>query len=263
MTMAARAMWKADLTVDAVRIPVKLYAAVQDTAIHFRLLHATDLAPVKQAMVDPATDQPVPKERIRKGVTVDRNLIVMVSDEELKALEPRPSRDISVEQVLEATAIDERWYDRPYYLGPDGDEEAYFALAEALESKGRIGVARWVLRKKQYVGALQGRDGHLMLDTLRHVEEIVRVDAVRPPAERAPDPRELKLAEQLIATLEGGFDAKDYRDEHREQVMKLIEAKASGKVVRFPKQKPRKSDASLLDNLRASLKQRGEASRGR
>jgi len=262
--MTARAMWKADLTLGETKVPVKLYAAVRDTKVHFRLLHAADHAPVKQQMVDPETEQPVPPEQLKKAVAVDRGVYVLLTEAEQAALTPKPSRLISVEEVVAARAVDERWFDRPYYLGPDGDDEGYFALAEALKKREAIGIAHWVLRNKRYVGALQASGGYLLLDTLRHVQEIVEVGAVRPNAARAPDKREIALAEQLIGALEDHFDPNEFRDEYQEQLKELLAAKASGKVVRFPKVAKRVQADSLVASLQASLKaRRKEASHGR
>jgi DNA end-binding protein Ku len=252
--MAARAMWKADLTVGEIKIPTKLYAAVQDAKVHFRLLHAADNTPVKQQMVDAETGEPVPADESKKAVEVDRGIFVVLTPEEQAALQPKPSREISVEQVVDAAKVDERWFDRPYYLGPDRDEEAYFALAEALAKRNEIGIAHWVLRNKRYVGALHASGGYLLLETLRYAQDIVDVESVRPRSDRVPDKRELALAEQLIATLEDRFDPKEFRDEYRDKVMALLEAKAKGKVVRFPKAAKRKDTGSLVESLQASLK---------
>src|SRR5688572_4178630 len=167
--MAARAMWKADLSLGEIKVPVKLYAAVQDAKVHFRLLHAADHALVKQQMVDPETEQPVLSEQIKKAVAVHRGVYVLLIEEEQAALMQKPSRLVGIEQVVAADAVDERWFDRPYYLGPDGDDAGYFALAEALKKREAIGIAHWVLRNKRYVGALQASGGYLLLDTLRYV----------------------------------------------------------------------------------------------
>jgi DNA end-binding protein Ku len=253
--MPARAMWKAELDIDELRLPVKLFAAVQDTKVHFRLLHAKDDTPVKQQMVDPATLEPVSPDEIARAVEVDRGVFVRLTKDELAAIDPEPSRAITVERVVSADKLDERWFDRPYYLGPDGDDDhAYFAVAQTLEEKAWIGIAHWAMRGKSYTGALYGSDGYLLLDTLRNAQQVVEIDALRVPASRAPDPREIKLAEQLIATLEDEFDPEAYRDEHRDKVLALLEAKAKGKVVRFPKAARRKPTDSLLKDLRASLK---------
>ncbi len=295
--MAARAMWKADLALGEIKVPVKLYAAVRDAKVHFRLLHAADGAPVKQHIVHPETARPVPPEAIKKAVAVDRGVYVVLTEEEQAALAPKPSRLISVEQAvaasaiderwfdrpyylgpdgddegyfalaeaLAASAIDERWFDRPYYLGPDGDDEGYFALAEALAKREAVGVAHWVLRNKRYVGALHASGGYLLLETLRYAQEIVEVGALRPSANRAPHKREIALAEQLIGALEDRFDPSAFRDEYQEQLKGLLAAKAAGKVVRFPKAPERKREESLVASLQASLKssRRKETSHGR
>lgn len=257
-------MWKADLALGELKVPVKLYAAVRDAKVHFRLLHRADHSPVKQQMVDPDSGQPVPSEQLRKAVALDRGVYVLVTEAEQAALVPKPSRLISVEQTVAADAVDERWFDRPYYLGPDGDEAGYFALAEALKEREAIGIARWTLRNKRYVGALQASGGYLLLDTMRYAQEVVEVAEVRPSATRAPDKRELALAEQLIGALEDRFDANEFRDEYQEQLRGLLDAKAAGKVVRFPKAAKRERADSLIASLQASLKtRRKERSHGR
>jgi DNA end-binding protein Ku len=233
-----------------------------DTSVHFRLLHSKDHAPVKQQMVDPETQEPVSPDLIRRAVEVNRGVHVVIKPGEQEALEPKPSRSISVERVVRAEKVDERWFDRPYYLGPDGDDSSYFGLARALETHFWIAIAHWVMRKKSYAGALYASDGYLMLDTLRSTQDIVQIESLQAPAEGAPDPREIKLAEQLIGTLEDRFDAAAFKDQYREQVLALLEAKSRGKVVRFPRAARRKPTDSLLRDLQASLKGGRRASGG-
>jgi DNA end-binding protein Ku len=253
--MAARAMWKAEVRFASMRIPVRLYAAVEDRNIHFRLLHADDLAPVTQQMVDPSSDEVVPKEEIRRGVEVEKGVFVVVSDAERTALEPEASREIEIDQVIERAQLDERWFDRPYFLGPDGDEENYFALVQALESQDWLAIARWVMRKKRYAGALYGADGYLRLETLRYADEIVQLGRLAPRAGREPDKREIGLAEQLIKALEDRFEPGDFQDEHREQVMQLIRDKQRGRPTKLPKARAaRRREGSLREHLEASLK---------
>jgi DNA end-binding protein Ku len=139
--MTARAMWKAEVDIDDIRIPVKLYAAVADASVHFRMLHAKDRAAIKQ-MVDPETQEPVPPEHIRRAIEVDRGVYVVIKPEEQEALEPQPSHAIAVERVVSAETVDERWFDRPYYLGPDGGGDAYFDLARRRAHRARRGAIR-------------------------------------------------------------------------------------------------------------------------
>jgi DNA end-binding protein Ku len=252
--MAARAIWKGVIRFGNVEVPVKLYSAVQDRAVRFRLLHEKDMQPVKQQMVNPETGKVVEYEEVRRAWQTEDGDLVMLDDEELAGLEPEESRDIGITSFLDTDVITHQWYDRPYFLGPDGDAESYFALAEALRKKGKEGVARWVMRKKEYVGALRAEGEHLVLMTLRHAGEVVPASALEAPRGRALDKREVNMATQLVAALEDDLDMTAYRDEYRDRVLELVEAKAEGKVLKFPKAKKKDTEASLEKMLAESLK---------
>jgi DNA end-binding protein Ku len=251
--MAARAMWKALVRFGKVSVPVRMYSAAQEKDVHFHMLHASDQERVRQRMVHPGTGEEVPREEIRRGFEVEPGTFVLLSPEELESLAPAASREIAIAQFVPREAIDQAWYVRPYYLGPDGDDARYAALAAALEKAGRAGVAHWVMRKKQYSGALHARDGRLVLVTMRPAEEVVDVSALEPPAGRPLDKRELQLAEQLVSALTADFDPTAFRDEHRERVLALIETKRKGGKLHKPRV-PRKAEpASLASALSASL----------
>jgi DNA end-binding protein Ku len=257
--MAARAIWKGVISFGGVDLPVKLYSAVQDRGVGFRLLDAKKKSPVKQRMVDPESGDVVESDAIRRAYQTDDGELVILEDEDLAELEPEASREIEITRFVPPTQITHQWYDRPYYLGPDGDPEAYFALVEALRSKGKEGVARWVMRKKEYAGSLRAEGDHLMLITLRHAGEVVPASALSPPAGRALEKRELQMAKQLIGAMEEDeLDFAAYRDEYRDRVLELVEAKAAGKVVKFPRAPKRDIEASLADVLEKSLASSGK-----
>lgn len=252
--MAARAIWKGTLCLPGAPIPVKLYSAVEGSeTVRFRLLHEKDRVPVEGRMVHPATGDPVPIAETKRGWITEAGAVVVLDREELAALAAEPSRDIEVLRFVPETAIDHRWYDRPYYLGPDGDEGAYAALGAALDRKRVVGVARWVLRGKEYVGALRSQDGFPMLVTLRHAGEVIDVSALPPPSGPAPTAAERRMAEQLIRSLEGAFDPAAWTDEHRERLLERIEAKAKGKAIPIARGRRKKGDADLAEALRKSL----------
>ena len=243
--MAARAIFKAQIDLGETVVPVKLYSAVTDRTVHFRLLDPETLTPISQRMVEPDSGDEIETAEVERGYEVQPGLLVKLEDEELESLEPKPSRDIEVVAFVPDAEIDHRWYDRPYYLGPDGDEDAYFALAEALRKEGREGLVRWTMRKKRYVGALRTQGPYLVLITLRHLEEVVDASALPRPAASQPTRAEAKMAEQLVEMLRGPFEPERYRDEYRDRVLELVEAKREGRVVPIKRAKKKASDESL------------------
>jgi DNA end-binding protein Ku len=261
-----RSIWKGEIKIGRTAVPVKLYSAVTSKTVHFRLLHKTDKAPVKQKMVNPESGEEVAYEETKKAFPIGRGRLVLLEDEELEKLEPAPSRDIEITRFVDPADMDSRWYERPYYLGPDGNTPAYFALAEALEKKGKEGIAKWVMRKKEYVGALVPEDGYLTLITLRNAEEIIDAEALKPPAGRALEKREIAMAEQLVAALSGSFEPSQYHDQYRARVMELIETRAKGGKVQLkvfrPKQTKEDKLASALEASLAGVEKR-RAGRGR
>jgi DNA end-binding protein Ku len=248
-----RAMWKAELRFGGDALAVKLYAAVEERGVHFRLLHAKDRVPVTQRMVDPASGEEVPSDEVRRGLEVEPGVFVVLDPDELEGVQPAASRTIEVTRFVPLDAIDPGWYRRPYWLGPDGEDADYFALARALEESERIGVARWVMRSKRYVGALAGRDGYLALVALAPAEEVVTGERLAPPPGAPLRTEERKLADQLLAALDAPFDPAALRDPHRERVRELLAAKAEGRTLQPERAPERRAPKDLQRALRASL----------
>jgi DNA end-binding protein Ku len=252
--MAARSIWNGCLRVGACRIPVKLYAAAQDDAVHFHLLHDRDYVRVVQRMVHPLSGQALDAKEIHKGYEIKPGTYVLLTQAELAALDPPASREIDVLAFVPGSAIQPVWYERPYYLGTGSKSLAYFALARVLKQRGSVGVARWVMRKRRFYGAIRAIDGHLALVSLRTVEEVAVAPKLK-PSTRTVDPRELALAEQLVDALAGEFDPSAFQDEHRRRVLDLITAKASGKLPKPPPRTRQRAARPLGVALAKSLEQ--------
>jgi len=247
----ARAIWKGRLVVGEHDVAVKMYSANKDLAVHFRLLDKESLEPVKQRIVRKTDGKEAKKEEQRKAFALDREHAVMMTPDELDELEPEPSRDIEVMRFVPPSLLREQWYERPYYLGPDGDDDkSYFALAEALGQRKVLGVSRWVMRRKHYLGALTALEGYLMMVTLRRAEQVLEA----PEVKLAPvNDKELKLAQRLVEEISGDFDPTLWQDEYHERVCKLIEAKAHGRKVKLPSAPRKRVSGDLADQLRKSL----------
>jgi len=251
--MGARAIWKANLVFGGVEVPVRMYSAVQDRTVHFRMLDAKRHEPVKQHMIDPDTGKVVEGEKIQRAFEGDEGQLVILEQAELEKVLPKPSREIEITRFLPDDAISHEWYDRPYYLGPDEEEARYFAVVQALRKRKVEGLARWVMRNKEYAGALRVEGGYLMLITLRHAGEVIPASALEAPSGRELDAREIAMARQLVESMEDRFDIAAWHDEYRERVRELVEAKAAGKVVKFPRAPRKKTELSLAEVLERSV----------
>jgi DNA end-binding protein Ku len=251
--MSARAIWKGNLVLGKHEVAVKVYSAVEDQAVHFHLLHDKDLTPVEQRIVRKDNGREVPKEAQRKAFPLDDQRAVILEPDELDKLEPESDRTIRLLRFVPRDALGDQWFDRPYVLGPDDDEDAYFALASALGDKDRLGIARWVMREKRYLGALSVADGYLRMTTLRRADQVLAVPAIRPDKARTPSDAEVKLAEQLVESITGAFTPEEWPNEYRERLHKLIEAKAKGTKLKLVPAKPKEATGDLAEMLRASL----------
>jgi DNA end-binding protein Ku len=251
--MAARAMWKGQLKIGTTKIPVKLYSAVQDRTVRFNILDDRHKMRVKQHMIDPDSGDEVPAEEIQKGYEIEPGRFVILTASDLEALQPPPSRDIEIEEFVDPDQISQQWFDRPYYLGPDDGDKDYFALAEALKSQEKEGVAHWVMRNKYYSGVLRSIDDYLYLVTLRDAKEVISATDLAKPAGAAPTQKELAMATQLVEMLRGDFNASDYKDEYRERVEKFIEQKAKGRAPRLQAVKTKRKTDALGVALEKSL----------
>lgn len=256
--MTARAIFKAVLMLGEQRVPVKLYSAVEDKSVSFRLLHRSDHVPVKEVLVNPTTEEVVEYADSQRGFEADGARLVVLDQDELKELEPPSSREIEITRFVPARNIDYRWYDRPYYLGPDDSEDDYFALAAALARTDSEGIARWVMRNKEYTGALRLHHGYPMLVTLKHPGELLPLPSDDLRDDSVLDATQLQLAKQLIESLAAPFDPDDYEDTYRERLLELIAEKQRGGEVSQPQTPPRSRGSSDLEAaLRASLKAGG------
>jgi DNA end-binding protein Ku len=251
--MAARAIWKGELKLGATKVPVKLYSAVQDRTVRFHVLDDRQKKRVQQHMIDPDSGDEVPTEEIQKGYEIEPGRYVILTKEDLEALEPPPSREIEIVEFVPETKISQQWYERPYYAGPDGDVKDYFGLVEALTNTESEGIAHWVMRNKYYSGALRAVGDYLFLFTLRDANEVILADELTKPSGVEPTQKELTMAKQLVEMLKGEFDPSEYKDEYRLRVQEFIEKKARGHAPRLKAVKTKRQTAALDSVLAKSI----------
>ena len=230
-----RAIWSGSISFGLVNIPVKLYSAVSRKNVRFNILDAETGTRVKQKRVNPDTGEDVPYDRQIKGYELGEGRYVTVSDEELASLDPVAGRTIDLQEFVLQSEIDPVFYDSAYYLAPDPvAKKAYALLVHAMEEADRVGVARFVMRTKQYLAAMRVRDGKLMLSTMVYADEVNAaedIDGLEDIDDVELTDAELAMAEQLIDSLAQPFEPAKYEDNYRNQVLDLIDRKAAGEEI--------------------------------
>ena len=257
----ARAIWSGTLTFGLVTIPVKLYPAVQRKTVRFNQLDGENLARIQQRRVNSATGEEVPFDRLVKGFEVTPDRYVVVTTDELDSLDPKKTRTIEIEDFVESSQIAPILYDTTYYVAPaQGGAKPYRLLADAMQQTGKVGIARFVMRTKEYLVALRPTDGTLELSTMLFADEIVDpagVEELAAASEAQATERELDVAKQLIGSLAADFDSSRYTDDYRERVLALVERKAQGEEIEvLPEPEVAPSPVpDLMSALKASLDQ--------
>ena len=226
----ARSMWSGAISFGLVNVPVKLYSAVSPKDVRFHQIDAKSKSRVKQKRVSAATGEEVPYEDIVKGYELGPDTYVMISPEELNALDPKATRTIDIEDFVDLDQIDPIYYDHPYYLVPDkGGAKAYVLLRRAMQETNKVGIARVVLRTKQYLAAIRPLGRALVLETMLYPDEVNPLDDLDVPGDEIEvTEREEKMARQLIDSLTTDFDPDKYKDEYRERVLAAHRAEGRG-----------------------------------
>lgn len=252
----ARPIWRGSLSFGLVAIPVQLHTAVRENRPRFRLLHAKDKSPIKYERVCQRDGTPVAWEDLVKGYEYQKGRYVVLTKEDFKAAAVEKDRRVQVSDFVPADAIDDRYFDQPYYLLPDkGGEHAYAVFHQALKETGRIGIGKVVLRERQHLVAVESIEGRLVLTMLRFAEEVVEAPALAGERVKVA-PKELKLAQDLIEALAAEWNPDQYKDDYQENLKEVINSKLKGETIELEGDEPRmRADViDLAERLRASLK---------
>lgn len=246
--------WSGAVSFGLVTVPVKLYTVVRTQRLRFRQLSPDTHAPVRQRLADSSTGEEVERGEVVKGYELDDGRFVVVDPDELDELRPEASRLICIHAYVEQSDIDPVFYDRSYYLAPDGAvaRRPYQLLAEAMDRIGQVAVATFVMRNREHLAMIRSRGGVLVLSTMHHAAEVMEPGELNLDVERGPasDSRELAMAEQLIGSMHDDFDPEAFPDRHRAKVLDFLEARAEGRTVKFEADQ---TDQSNVVDLMAAL----------
>ena len=251
-----RSIWTGAISFGLVNIPVKLYSAVQQQELDLDMLSKKDMSPIRYARISKATGKEVDYKDIVKGYEYEKGHYVVVTDEDFKKASPEKSKTIDIQDFVDENEIESIFYDKPYYLEPDkGAAKAYMLLLKALEKSKKVGIAHFMIRNRERIGALKVVNGVLVLNQLRYCSEVRRTDELNVPESEKISAKEVELATKLIDQLTEKFEPRAYKDTYVEELKKIIEAKAHGKKIKAPAaKKPKANVKDIMSVLQQSLK---------
>jgi DNA end-binding protein Ku len=256
----ARSLWKGSISFGLVSIPIELHTAVRDHRPKFRMLHAKDKSPVKYERVCIRDGHPVAWEDLVKGYEYSKGEFVILTKDDFKAAAVEKTRTIDIIDFVEADAIDDRFFETPYYLVPSkGGERAYALLREAIRDSGRIGIAKFILRDAQHLAAVEVIEEALVLSVMRFADELADPKSLGFPSAEGIRKPELEMAKALVNSLAAEWEPEKYTDQYLENLMRIIKGKSKGKKVTLEAgETPRKGEVvDLMERLRRSLDQAG------
>jgi DNA end-binding protein Ku len=250
-----RAIWSGSIGFGLVNIPVRIFSATQESALDLAMLDKKDHSHIRFARINVNTGEEVPWDNIIKGYKYNDEYVEL-TDEDFQKASPEKTKMININEFAQEEEIDATYYDTPYYLEPvKGGEKAYTLLREALKQSGKVAIGDFMMHTKDALCVLKPQDEIILLLKIRFPEEIRSYEELNIPKNIQVKPGELEMAQALINQLTPKkFSLSKYKDTYDEELMKIIEARASGKKVSGPEFKIVQSKSKdLMDQLKASL----------
>jgi DNA end-binding protein Ku len=266
----SRPIWKGHISFGLVNVPVVLYSAERRSDLSFRMIDSRNAARIRYERVNEETGEEVPWDKIVKGYEYEEGNYVLLSDEELEHASAEMTRTIEIEEFVDLKSVDVRFFDKPYVLVPGNKgEKGYVLLREAISDAGKAGIARVVIRARQYLAALIPQGDALVLELLRYPQELADMSEFDLPGkdlrEHGVQKKEIELATKLIGGMTAKWNPSKYHDEYRDVLLKLIQRKVdAGQTeaieVEAPEEAPVKQTINFMDVLKKSV---AHASKGR
>lgn len=266
-----RPIWKGQISFGLVTIPVALYSGENPgEKISFNLIDKRNHARIRNQRINEATGKPVEWGDIVKGYVLEDGSYIEFTDEELSKLEKEANQSIEITDFVDRKDIDLTFFDKPYYLIPEKrGRKGYVILREALKKKGKVGIAKVVIRTKEYLAALVPEGHALYLFLLRYPYEIRKAPEDELPgslSEAGVTEKELEIAQQLVEAMTSDWEPEKYEDEYREKLKKYIEERAQqGGTRALSAEQEEKTSGEIIDMmelLRASMEKAKSAGKG-
>ena len=255
-----RAIWKGSISFGLVNIPIALYPATRKEELRFRLLRRSDLSPVNYKRVAEKDGKEVPWDQIVKGYEYEKGKYIVLKDEDFERVDLEATQTVDIQDFVELEEIDPMFFYKPYYLEPQkGGDKAYVLLRDSLEESKKVGIAKVVIKTRQYLAGVKPEDGALVLELMHFADELIDTSQLHLPKKLEVGKRELNMAKALIDSMSAKWNPEKYRDDYREALMEVIEEKveAGGKEIKErPKNAPKPTKViDLVKVLQQSLEE--------
>ena len=259
----ARAIWKGSISFGLVNIPIALYPATRREELKFRLLRKTDLSLVNYKRVAETDGKEVPWDQIVKGYEYEKGKYIVLKDEDFQRVDVEATQTVDIQDFVELDEIDPIFFYKPYYLEPQkGGDKAYALLRDALKDSKKVGVAKVVIKTREYLAGVKPEDGALVLELMHFADELADTTKLHIPKKVEIGKREITMAKSLIDSMSSKWNPEKYKDDYREALMEVIEEKveAGGKEIEEkPKKAPKPTKViDLVSVLQKSLEETGE-----
>jgi DNA end-binding protein Ku len=247
-------MWKGAISFGLVTIPVSVYPATEEKTLRFNQLHDEDGGRIRMKRTCSVDGEEVGYEHIVKGYEYEKDRYVILTDEDFEAIPVESSRAIDIQQFVQLDEIDPMQYKKSYYLVPEETgAKAYALLREALNRSGKVGIAKVSFRDKEHLAALRFRDDAFVLETMYWPDEIREADFGGVDVSAKIRPNELEMAQTLIENLTADWDPGEFKDEYREAMLRIVEAKINGEEIEIVEPEPTAKVVDLMEALKASV----------
>ena len=244
-----RAIWKGSISFGLVNIPIALYPATRKEELKFRLLRAKDLSPVNYKRVAEADGKEVPWGEIVKGYEYEKGKFIVLKDEDFQRVDLEATQTVDIQDFVDVEEIDPMFFYKPYYLEPQkGGDKAYVLLRTALAQRNRLGIAKVVIKTRQYLAGVKAEGDVLILELMHFAEGLAAADKLNLPKKLELGKRELDMAKALVDSMSSKWNPEKYRDDYREALMEVIEEKveSGGKEIE-EKPKQKKASTKVID----------------
>lgn len=248
-----RAIWSGTISFGLVSVPVRMYSAIDETDLRFRLVHEPDGGPIGYQKICKAEGEPVPDDEIVKAFEWEKDELVVLTDEDFDAAKTEGVKSIEISDFVPYEEIDPIYFERTYFLGPqDGSEKIYSLLREAMEQTELAALGKYVMRDRQHLGCLRVREGVITLEKMFFHDEIRDAGEIAPKKGKVPK-AELEMATALIDQFKGSFEPERYTDTYRDALCEIIKAKRKGETITAAPVPEEEETTDLLAALKASV----------